>query len=104
MVVLRGGAVAYEQGTPVLTWGDAGGEGGGGGEAHGALVCPVPSRDEHLMFRKCVRELQARVAPPKTQGILVSGHAGRVINKLCTFSWEVGSQTPSLQMERENMY
>ena len=48
------------EGVIVLTWGDAGGEGGGGGEAHGALVCPVASRDEHLMssryvfHRKCL--------------------------------------------------
>ena len=31
---------------------------------------------------KCVRELQALVAPKTPQGVLVGGHAGLAINKL----------------------
>jgi len=50
------------------------------------LVCPPEASGQlgdELVARVCeeVRELQALVAPKPPQGVLVHGHAGRVINK-----------------------
>ena len=42
----------------------------------------MPPGVTHTVRVACVRELKALVAPSKTQGVLVRGRAGLVINQL----------------------
>jgi len=47
-----------------------------------------------------VRELQALVAPKPPQGVLVRGHAGRVIDKLSPSQEDAPLSTASVEMDR----
>jgi len=73
----------------------------------GRSTCHAISGRGHVLSRhlspslfynngSCVRELQALVAPNPPQGVLVRGHAGRVINKLsqCMRGGETVSTSP----------